>query len=122
MSATVFHPSYLPPFSSEGVVSTYVHEYLKEGAELKVTGPYGDFFLRGSDRDILLIASGSGLAPIKSIWHRIEQEKFSRKVTLLFTPRRILTYTIPTCSNIWTGRSIRKPPEGSFTWIQGGCS
>jgi Na+-transporting NADH:ubiquinone oxidoreductase subunit F len=70
-----------------GAVSTYVHDYLKEGEELLINGPYGEFYLRDSDRDILLIATGSGLAPIKSILHKIEAEKIQRKTTLFFGAR-----------------------------------
>ena len=68
----------------DGAVSTYVHEYAKEGDELLLRGPYGNFYLRDSDRDILLISTGSGLAPIRSILHQIELEGIKRKTTLFF--------------------------------------
>jgi len=71
-----------------GIVSTYIHDYLKEGDELLVTGPYGDFFLRESDRDILMIAIGSGLAPFLSIIDQIEREKIERKTTLYFGDKK----------------------------------
>lgn len=70
-----------------GAVSTYVHEYLKAGEELAVNGPYGHFYLRDSDRDILLIATGSGMAPIKSILHQVEKEQIPRKTTFFFGAR-----------------------------------
>ncbi|MBW2207045.1 MAG: 2Fe-2S iron-sulfur cluster binding domain-containing protein [Deltaproteobacteria bacterium] len=72
----------------EGAVTTYVHEHLKKGDRLLMTGPYGDFFLRESERDILFIATGSGLAPIKSILHQMEFRKTERKATLFFGDRR----------------------------------
>jgi Na+-transporting NADH:ubiquinone oxidoreductase subunit F len=71
----------------KGAVSTYVHDYLQEGQVLRLMGPFGQFYLRDSDRDILLIATGSGLAPIKSILHKIENEKIQRKATLFFGAR-----------------------------------
>jgi Na+-transporting NADH:ubiquinone oxidoreductase subunit F len=71
----------------EGAVTTYVHEYLKEGEELRATGPYGEFYLRDSDRDILLIATGSGMAPIKSLLHQIENRGIDRKATFFFGAR-----------------------------------
>jgi Na+-transporting NADH:ubiquinone oxidoreductase subunit F len=71
----------------KGAVSTYVHDYLKEDQELRLMGPFGQFYLRDSDRDILLIATGSGLAPIKSILHKIENEKIQRKTTFFFGAR-----------------------------------
>ena len=72
----------------EGVVSIYVHDYLKLGEELTVRGPYGDFCLCESDRDIFLIATGSGLAPVKSILHQIEREQIARKTRLFFGGRK----------------------------------
>ncbi|MGD2125599.1 MAG: 2Fe-2S iron-sulfur cluster binding domain-containing protein [Desulfobacteraceae bacterium] len=71
----------------KGEVTTYVHEYLNVGDELRVTGPFGEFYLRDSDRDIVLIATGSGLAPIKSILHQIEKGRIQRKSTLFFGAR-----------------------------------
>ncbi|MFC1822385.1 NADH:ubiquinone reductase (Na(+)-transporting) subunit F [Thermodesulfobacteriota bacterium] len=71
----------------EGAVSGYVHDYLKEGEELTIIGPYGEFYLRDSDREILLIATGSGLAPIKSILHQMEEEQIARKTRLFFGDR-----------------------------------
>ena len=71
----------------EGAVTTYVHEYLKEGEELRATGPYGSFYLRDSDRDILLIATGSGMAPIKSILHQLANHGIRRKATFFFGAR-----------------------------------
>ena len=71
----------------EGAVTTYVHEYLKEGEELRATGPYGEFYLRDSDRDILLIATGSGMAPIKSILHQLANHGIQRKATFFFGAR-----------------------------------
>lgn len=68
----------------KGVVSTYVHEYVQEGDDLVLRGPYGDFFLRESDRDILLISTGSGLAPMMSILHQIKSENIKRNTTLFF--------------------------------------
>jgi Na+-transporting NADH:ubiquinone oxidoreductase subunit F len=71
----------------KGVVSTYVHEYLKEGEELLMRGPFGDFYFRDSERDILLIATGTGLAPILSILRHIQSEQIQRESTLFFGTR-----------------------------------
>jgi Na+-transporting NADH:ubiquinone oxidoreductase subunit F len=67
-----------------GAVTTFVHDYLKPADRLKVTGPFGEFHLRNSDRDILLIATGSGLAPFISMLDQIEREEIRRKTTLFF--------------------------------------
>lgn len=68
----------------EGAVTTYVHEYLKKDDELTLYGPYGDFYLKDSERDIILIATGSGLAPMISMLHQIERENIQMDTTLFF--------------------------------------
>jgi len=73
----------------QGAVTTYVHDFLKEGENLRATGPYGDFYLRNSDRDILFLATGSGMAPIKSMLHQIEHEKIKKKVQFFFGARTL---------------------------------
>jgi len=70
-----------------GLVSTYVHDFLKEGDELVSRGPFGDFHLIDSDREILFIAGGTGLAPILSLLRQIEGEGITRKATLYFGAR-----------------------------------
>lgn len=72
----------------EGAVSTYVHDYVREGDQLTIIGPYGDFHLRDSERDILMVATGSGLAPIKSILHQLKSEDTQRNVTLFFGDKK----------------------------------
>jgi len=126
----------------KGIVSTYVHDFLKEGDELVMRGPFGDFFYRESDRDILMIATGTGLAPIMSILRHMRKEQMQRKTTLFFGTRteedlyceaelkglqkELPTFTyVPTLSRVsdnssWKGERSRvtaliekKIPEGS---------
>src|SRR6516165_9551433 len=40
---------------------------LSVGDRLQIEAPYGDFYLRASTRPVILLASGTGFAPIKSI-------------------------------------------------------
>ena len=68
----------------QGICTTYIFDYLKEGDQLDLNGPYGDFFLRDSDREMICIAGGSGLAPIKAILHKMEEEGIRRKATFYF--------------------------------------
>lgn len=71
----------------KGIVSTFVHDFLKKGDELVMRGPFGDFYFRDSDRDILMIATGTGLAPIMSILRYMRKEQMQRKTTLFFGTR-----------------------------------
>jgi len=70
-----------------GICTTYVHNYLKEGDTVLVNGPYGDFYLRDTDADIICIAGGSGMAPIKSILLDMTDKGISRKTRYFFGAR-----------------------------------
>lgn len=67
-----------------GICTTYMHEHLKEGDELTISGPYGDFHLREEGRELVMIAGGSGMAPIKSIILDILERKLDRRMTFFF--------------------------------------
>jgi Na+-transporting NADH:ubiquinone oxidoreductase subunit F len=70
-----------------GICTTYVFEYLEEGDEVTINGPYGEFFLRDTDADILFIAGGSGMAPVKSILYDMMEKGNQRKATYFFGAR-----------------------------------
>ena len=67
-----------------GICTTYVFQYMKEGDEVTINGPYGEFFLRDTQRDIVFIAGGSGNAPIKSILLNMVEQGNNRKATYFF--------------------------------------
>jgi len=70
-----------------GICTTYVHKHLKEGDTVIVNGPYGDFFLRNTERPIICIAGGSGMAPIKSILLDMADKGSTRKARYFFGAR-----------------------------------
>ncbi len=70
-----------------GICTTFVHKYLKEGDELIFNGPYGDFFLRETEREIICIAGGSGMAPIKSILLDMAEKGIDRRTRYFFGAR-----------------------------------
>ncbi|MBN1835643.1 MAG: 2Fe-2S iron-sulfur cluster binding domain-containing protein [Spirochaetales bacterium] len=67
-----------------GICTTYVFQYMQEGNEVTINGPYGEFFLRDTDRDIVFIAGGSGNAPITSILLNMVEKGIHRKATYFF--------------------------------------
>ncbi|MDT4762500.1 2Fe-2S iron-sulfur cluster binding domain-containing protein [Sphaerochaeta sp. PS] len=70
-----------------GICTTYVHKHLKEGDEVIINGPYGEFYLRDTERNIIFIAGGSGMAPIKSMLLDMEKKGSTRKTTYFFGAR-----------------------------------
>lgn len=68
-----------------GICTTFVHQHLKQGDEVTLSGPYGDFYLRGEGCDeLIFIAGGSGLAPIKSLVLDIIEKKIDKKMVFYF--------------------------------------
>lgn len=67
-----------------GICTTYIFEHLKEGDEVLINGPYGEFYLRDTQAPMIFIAGGSGIAPIKCIMHRMANEKIQRKGIFFF--------------------------------------
>jgi len=67
-----------------GICTTYVHTALKEGDDVKISGPYGEFYLRGDCKELVMIAGGSGLAPIRSLILDILEKKLDLKMTFFF--------------------------------------
>ncbi len=70
-----------------GIVSPYVCDRLAAGDELAVRGPFGDFRLRESSSEILFVAGGSGLAPIRSMVLDMAEKGVHRPATLYFSVR-----------------------------------
>ncbi len=71
----------------EGVATTYVHQHLRLDDRLTVIGPFGDFYYHHNDRDMYMVAVGTGMAPIMSILKYMRDEKIDRKVTFFFGAR-----------------------------------
>ncbi|MEJ6000499.1 CDP-6-deoxy-delta-3,4-glucoseen reductase [Paucibacter soli] len=66
-----------------GKFTDHVFGALKEKDILRMEGPFGSFFLReDSDKPIVLLASGTGFAPIKAIIERLQHLRLDRSVSL----------------------------------------
>jgi NAD(P)H-flavin reductase/ferredoxin len=70
-----------------GALSGHVHDTDVVGQRVDVTGPAGDFWLRGAASPLLFVAGGSGLAPILAILEAAAEEGVRRPMTLLFGAR-----------------------------------
>lgn len=67
-----------------GQATTFVHKALEVGDKIALTGPFGDFFLRETQREMICIAGGSGKAPIRAILSVLKDRGMPRKVTYFF--------------------------------------
>ncbi|MFQ6610936.1 MAG: NADH:ubiquinone reductase (Na(+)-transporting) subunit F [Fidelibacterota bacterium] len=70
-----------------GVSSTYIFD-LKPGDKVMISGPYGEFFLKDTQREIVFVGGGAGMAPMRShIFHLFKTEKTTRKVSFWYGAR-----------------------------------
>jgi NAD(P)H-flavin reductase len=56
----------------KGVMSEYVAGRAKLGDAMPITGPFGRFYLRKAERPILMVAGGTGLAPMLSMFGHLK--------------------------------------------------
>lgn len=72
-----------------GKFTDHVFGAMKEKEILRIEGPYGSFFLREeSDAPIILLASGTGFAPVKALLEHMQRLESKRPVTLYWGGRR----------------------------------
>ncbi|PCJ23144.1 MAG: NADH:ubiquinone reductase (Na(+)-transporting) subunit F [Flavobacteriales bacterium] len=70
-----------------GVVSSYIFNQ-KEGDEVTISGPYGEFFINDSDAEMLYVGGGAGMAPMRShLYELFKTLKTGRTVTYWYGGR-----------------------------------
>jgi Na+-transporting NADH:ubiquinone oxidoreductase subunit F len=70
-----------------GVCSSYIFSR-KPGDKVMIAGPYGEFFLRNTDNEMLFVGGGAGMAPMRShIFHLFHTLKTKRKVSFWYGAR-----------------------------------
>lgn len=71
-----------------GQVTTWVHENLAVGGKIKITGPYGRFFVKKSANvPLIFMAGGSGLSSPKSMIEDLLAEGCTLPMTLVYGQR-----------------------------------
>lgn len=73
----------------DGFTSNYLCD-MKEGNEIACQGPFGDFILRPPMRDTIFIATGTGIAPFRSMLHWLlaeESRHQGKQLSLVFGNR-----------------------------------
>jgi Na+-transporting NADH:ubiquinone oxidoreductase subunit F len=73
----------LPP----GVISSYIFG-LKPGDEVTIAGPFGEFFAKETDAEMVFVGGGAGMAPMRShIFDQLRRIKTDRKITFWYGAR-----------------------------------
>lgn len=72
-----------------GICSSYIFSR-KPGDKVTISGPYGEFFIKPTQREMMFIGGGAGMAPMRShIFHLFYTEKTKRKTTFWYGGRSL---------------------------------
>jgi Na+-transporting NADH:ubiquinone oxidoreductase subunit F len=72
-----------------GKMSSYIFN-LKPGDDVVISGPYGEFFARETDKEMVFIGGGAGMAPMRShIFDQLRRIKTDRKITFWYGARSL---------------------------------
>ena len=108
---------------SEGVLAG-----LKTGDRLKLELPFGDFFLReeAGDAPVILLATGTGFAPVKSMVEDAAKRGLKRPMRLYWGARRQADLYMPELPQKWAARHpwftftpVLSEPEDGWTGRRG---
>ncbi len=70
-----------------GVCSSYIFSR-KPGDKVMVSGPYGEFFIKDTDNEMMFIGGGAGMAPMRShIFDQFKTKRTKRKATFWYGGR-----------------------------------
>ena len=80
-----------PPPRSEGlppgIMSSYIFN-LKPGDEVEISGPFGEFFAKETEAEMVFVGGGAGMAPMRShIFDQLRRIKTDRKMTFWYGAR-----------------------------------
>ena len=72
-----------------GICSSYIFSR-KPGDKVTISGPYGEFFIKDTKREMMFIGGGAGMAPMRShIFHLFKTDHTDRKATFWYGGRSL---------------------------------
>lgn len=70
-----------------GICSSYIFSR-KPGDKVTISGPFGEFFIKETEQEMMFIGGGAGMAPMRShLFHLFHTVKTGRKVTFWYGAR-----------------------------------
>ncbi|MFF5020626.1 benzoate 1,2-dioxygenase electron transfer component BenC [Micrococcus luteus] len=76
--------SFMVRITPQGAMSEYLRDRAREGDRIEFSGPFGSFFLREPRRPLLLLAGGTGLAPLMSILEKLATTGCEQPIHLVY--------------------------------------
>ncbi|MDH5559268.1 MAG: NADH:ubiquinone reductase (Na(+)-transporting) subunit F [Deltaproteobacteria bacterium] len=78
-------PDHIPP----GIMSSYIFN-LKPGDDVIISGPFGEFFAKETEAEMVFIGGGAGMAPMRShIFDQLRRINSNRKITFWYGARSL---------------------------------
>ena len=82
-------PPRAPEDTPPGIMSSYIFN-LKPGDEVTISGPFGEFFARDTDNEMVFIGGGAGMAPMRShIFDQFRRLNSDRKISFWYGARSL---------------------------------
>jgi Na+-transporting NADH:ubiquinone oxidoreductase subunit F len=82
-----------PPPGTESIPPGFGSSFifgLKPGDKVQISGPYGDFMAKDTDKEMCFIGGGAGMAPLRShILHQLEGINSGRKMSFWYGARSV---------------------------------
>jgi Na+-transporting NADH:ubiquinone oxidoreductase subunit F len=87
LNVRIAHPPPQKWDAPPGIASSYIFN-LKPGDKVTISGPYGEFFIKDTDREMVYVGGGAGMAPLRShLFHLFHTLKTGRKVSYWYGAR-----------------------------------
>ena len=87
LNVRIAHPPPQKWDAPPGIASSYIYN-LKPGDKVDISGAYGEFFIKDTDREMVYIGGGAGMAPLRShLFHLFHTLKTGRKVSYWYGAR-----------------------------------
>lgn len=89
LNVRIASPPPWAPDAPPGIASSYIFN-LKPGDKVVISGPYGEFFAKDTDREMLYIGGGAGMAPMRShLFDLLKTKRTKRKVSFWYGARSL---------------------------------
>ncbi len=97
------------PDAPPGIASSYIWS-LKAGDKVTISGPFGEFFAKETDAEMVFIGGGAGMAPMRShIFDQLKRLHSKRKISFWYGALRCVK-----CSMTMSLSSWRENPNFTF--------
>lgn len=91
-------------YHASGIFSEFIWNEAKEQSLLRFRGPLGNFYLRDTDRPIILVCTGTGFAPIKSIIENMIATNNQRPISLYWGNRNVEDFYMLSLAKSWQNK------------------